>query len=139
VTTEKAYHILGISRQASTAEVRAAYRRKALELHPDRHGSGEAKAFYAEKFQELKEAYELLKREESLPSASEPEPDIKPTQRFAGRSFSGKDPEPAPLTDKLGLRFSWDLESLVFWGLVIPLAAVILAIAIRFFAAKINP
>ena len=139
MTIEKAYHILGISQQASREHVRAAYRRKALELHPDRHGSAREKAFYAEKFQELKEAYELIKQAGYPGLSQEAEPEIKPAQRFAGRHFSSQDPEQAPLSEKLGLHFSWHLESAIFWGIVIPAAAAILVFAIRFFAAKINP
>jgi curved DNA-binding protein CbpA len=139
LTIEKAYHILGISHQASTEDIRVAYRRKALELHPDRHGSSQAKAFYAEKFQELKEAYELIKQGGYPAPAPESEPDSRPAPRVAGRSFSRRDPEQAPLSEKLGLQLSWNSESLIFWGIVMPLAAVVLVFAVRFFAAKINP
>ena len=138
VTIQKAYHILGFSREASKEEVRAAYRHKALELHPDRQGSSEDKAFYAKQFQELKEAYDLLKRENYPALDQKPEPAAKPSQRFAGRSFSGENPEEVPLSEKLGLRLSWDIESWIIWGIVIPLAAIILVYIARFFAGKIN-
>lgn len=48
------YLILGVSTNASTGEVKAAFRRRALELHPDRSGLG------SEPFQQLQEAYAVL-------------------------------------------------------------------------------
>lgn len=48
------YLILGVSSSASTEEIKAAFRRRALELHPDRSGLG------SEPFQELQEAYAVL-------------------------------------------------------------------------------
>lgn len=48
------YEILGISKSASADEIKKAYRKAAVEHHPDR-GGDEAK------FKELTEAYEVLK------------------------------------------------------------------------------
>lgn len=50
------YAILGVRVNADTAEVKAAYRRKAMELHPDRNGSADA----TRQFQLLNEAYAIL-------------------------------------------------------------------------------
>lgn len=50
------YDILGVSKTASQAEIKSAYRKKALEFHPDRNKSPEA----AEKFKEASSAYEVL-------------------------------------------------------------------------------
>eukprot|EP00747_Dinoflagellata_sp_TGD_P168281 gnl/TRDRNA2_/TRDRNA2_194294_c0_seq1.p1 gnl/TRDRNA2_/TRDRNA2_194294_c0~~gnl/TRDRNA2_/TRDRNA2_194294_c0_seq1.p1 ORF type:complete len:449 (-),score=70.79 gnl/TRDRNA2_/TRDRNA2_194294_c0_seq1:23-1369(-) len=47
------YNLLGILKSASESEVRSAYRRLALEHHPDRGGD-------AERFKEIAEAYEVL-------------------------------------------------------------------------------
>ena len=51
------YEILGISKNATTAEVKKAYRKKAIEFHPDKN-PGDAKA--EEMFKTAAEAYEVL-------------------------------------------------------------------------------
>jgi molecular chaperone DnaJ len=51
------YEILGLERSADAAELKRAYRRLAMELHPDRNpGNHEAEA----KFKEASEAYQVL-------------------------------------------------------------------------------
>lgn len=50
------YDILGVSKNASAAELKSAYRKLALEWHPDRNKSTEAEA----KFKEINEAYQVL-------------------------------------------------------------------------------
>ena len=50
------YRILGVDRQASTQEIRKAYKNKAKEWHPDKNDSPNAQ----EKFMEISAAYELL-------------------------------------------------------------------------------
>lgn len=49
------YDILGVSKTASADEIKRAYRKLAMEHHPDKHGGDDAK------FKELGEAYETLK------------------------------------------------------------------------------
>lgn len=57
MTTEKDYyHILGVSKAASADEIKKAYRKLALEYHPDRNKTKEAE----EKFKEVTKAYEVL-------------------------------------------------------------------------------
>ncbi len=51
------YKILGVSRDASAAEIKKAYRKLAVQYHPDKT-SGDVKA--EEKFKEVSEAYEVL-------------------------------------------------------------------------------
>ncbi|MFH1840710.1 MAG: DnaJ C-terminal domain-containing protein [Candidatus Shapirobacteria bacterium] len=50
------YEILGVAQKATAAELKKAYRRLALQWHPDRNKSAEA----TEKFKEINEAYEVL-------------------------------------------------------------------------------
>lgn len=49
------YETLGVSKDASADEIKKAFRRKAIELHPDKQGGDEAR------FKEINEAYEILK------------------------------------------------------------------------------
>ena len=50
------YAALGIAANATIAEIKSAYRKKASQLHPDKNTSTEAPA----KFREVQEAYETL-------------------------------------------------------------------------------
>jgi len=50
------YDILGVSKTASDAEIKSAYRKMAMQWHPDRNKSTDAE----EKFKEINEAYQIL-------------------------------------------------------------------------------
>jgi molecular chaperone DnaJ len=49
------YEVLGVSKSATADEIKRAYRKQAMEHHPDKHGGDDAK------FKELGEAYDTLK------------------------------------------------------------------------------
>jgi molecular chaperone DnaJ len=52
------YELLGVSRDASAEDIKKAYRKKAVQYHPDKHkGDKEME----EKFKEVSEAYDVLK------------------------------------------------------------------------------
>jgi molecular chaperone DnaJ len=51
------YALLGVARDASEAEIKKAYRKLAMEFHPDRNPAPDAEA----KFKEITEAYEVLR------------------------------------------------------------------------------
>jgi molecular chaperone DnaJ len=51
------YALLGVTREATEAEIKKAYRKLAMEYHPDRNPAPEAEA----RFKEITEAYEVLR------------------------------------------------------------------------------
>lgn len=59
-TSRDYYDILGVSKSASAAEIKSAYRKLALKWHPDRNKEKDAH----EKFKEINEAYEVLSNPE---------------------------------------------------------------------------
>ena len=54
------YDVLEVSKNASEAELKKAYRRLAMKYHPDRNTDGKAGSNTEQKFKEAKEAYEVL-------------------------------------------------------------------------------
>lgn len=86
---EDYYEILGVDPAASTKEIRAAWRRKAMDLHPDRFPlASEAERHLAEKaFKKASLAYEVLDNEgrrrkyhaDWLQSNSPPKPVVEPS------------------------------------------------------------
>ncbi len=68
------YEVLGVSREVNAQDLKSAYRRVALQYHPDRNpGNREAE----EKFKEASEAYEVL----SDPEKRQAEPDCAGSRR----------------------------------------------------------
>jgi molecular chaperone DnaJ len=51
------YSILEVERTATADEIKRAYKKKAMELHPDRHGGDKAKEA---EFKKVNEAYATL-------------------------------------------------------------------------------
>ncbi len=55
------YDILGVSRDATTEEITAAFKRLVRELHPDKFNSEEEKREAEKRFQEITRAFNILK------------------------------------------------------------------------------
>ena len=83
------YQILGVSKTASEAEIKSAYRKLARKYHPDLNKDDKAAA---EKFKEVSAAYEVLgdKEKRKKYDTGEIDADGKPTGFGAG--FSGENP-----------------------------------------------
>ncbi len=75
------YEILGISKGATAAEIKKAYRKKAIEFHPDKN---EGDAHAEEMFKKAAEAYEILGNEEKRAKY-----DRFGHQAFEGGGFGG--------------------------------------------------
>mgnify|MGYP001248006612 FL=1 len=58
------YEVLGVDRNASGADIKKAYRKKAIEFHPDRNPDNKQAE---DQFKEAAEAYEVLSNEEKRP------------------------------------------------------------------------
>ncbi len=59
------YEVLGVARTATDADLKSAFRKKAMECHPDRHpGDSAAEA----RFKELNEAYQILSDAQKRPA-----------------------------------------------------------------------
>jgi len=62
------YEILGVSKDASSSEIKKAYRRMANKFHPDKitHLGEEYKNIAQEKFKSVSDAYHRIKKDRNL-------------------------------------------------------------------------
>lgn len=82
------YEVLGISKNASEQEIKKAFRKLAMEYHPDRNKSPEAE----EKFKEVNEAYEVLSDENKKAKYDQfGHAAFDQSQGFGGAGFEGFD------------------------------------------------
>lgn len=80
------YEVLGVSKAASAAELKSAYRKLALQYHPDRNKAADA----AEKFKEISEAYEVLSNPEKRQTYDQfGHAAFDPSQGFGAGGFGG--------------------------------------------------
>ena len=84
------YDILGISKSASGEEVKKAYRKQALEWHPDKHKDNKEAA--EKRFKEINEAYQVLSDSE---------------KRKAYDQFGSIPPGQGPFSGKAGPGSAW--------------------------------
>lgn len=138
MTTEEAYRLLELRAPADADQVKRAYRRKALEYHPDRWAREDEKAFYQRKFIQVREAYARLREGvPELPAEEAVVPEFR-DDYLAGRRFAPKETEDVPAAEKLGLKFPFRVESLVLWGMALPAAAVALVYSLRWLVEAIK-
>ena len=57
------YEVLGVSKTASADEIKKAYRKKAIEFHPDKNPGDKVAE---EKFKEIQTAYDYIKASRGL-------------------------------------------------------------------------
>ena len=55
------YEVLGVSQGASADELKKAYRKLAIQFHPDKAKGAEQKKEFEAKFKEINQAYDILK------------------------------------------------------------------------------
>lgn len=80
------YQALGVAKDASTADIKKAYRKLARELHPDKNpGNAEAEA----KFKEVSEAYDVLSDEKRRKEYDEARSLFAGGGAFRGGNFGG--------------------------------------------------
>lgn len=78
------YDILGVARNATAAEIKKAYRKKARQLHPDEAGGGSP-----EEFKEVNKAYEVLSNDEKRQLYDLGGEDALSGNGFTGAGFGG--------------------------------------------------
>ena len=80
------YEVLGITSSATQAEIKAAYRKKALELHPDKNKASDAET----RFKEVNEAYQILSDETKRKNYDQfGHSAFDPASGFGSNPFSG--------------------------------------------------
>jgi curved DNA-binding protein CbpA len=102
------YDILGVSKAASDAEIKKAYRRAALKYHPDRNPGDPATA---ERFRESAEAYEVLSDPEQRRQYDQYGHDFESRQRTGEPSSPTPPPhqEPSDIMEELYIELGWML------------------------------
>jgi len=81
MSTKTLYDVLGVDKQASSVDIKKAYRGLSLKYHPDRNSDEGAKA----KFQEINEAYETLGDD-----AKRREYDMGPSEGMSFHNMAGQ-------------------------------------------------
>ena len=122
-----AFTVLGVPADATPEEIRAAYRRRARELHPDRHvrADGSVPTGVHESFCELNRAVDLALKAQRVPVAPAPVPAQRERRHPAPsrRPSRFEDPVLALLTVPRSGAHAWTDAELEFWALtLVPVA-----------------
>ncbi len=96
--TKDYYSILGINRNASQAEIKAAYRKLALKFHPDKN-LGEP--FFEQMFKDLKDAYETLSDSNKRAKYDARNQSHKATPEPKNTRTEPKEPSPTELVNNI--------------------------------------
>src|SRR6195952_2187542 len=99
VTKRDYYEVLGVSRGAGEQELKSAYRKLALQFHPDRNPDD---ASAEEKFKEAAEAYSVLSDPQKRAAY-----DAYGHQGLSGMGSGGFDPSSMDLSDLLSQVFGF--------------------------------
>lgn len=80
------YEVLGVEKSASAADIKKAYRKLALQFHPDKNKAADAE----EKFKEINQAYEILSDEQKRKSYDQfGHAAFDPASGMGGNPFAG--------------------------------------------------
>ena len=101
------YDVLGVSKNASAAEIKSAFRRQAKKLHPDAN-KHDPKA--ATRFAELNAAYEILGEADKRKAFDRGEIDAEGKPRFQGFEGSAPGAVRARASDGHFETFTWGRE-----------------------------
>ncbi len=103
------YEILGVTKKATDADIKKAYRRAALQYHPDRN-PGDATA--SERFREAAEAYEVLSNPEQRKLYDQYGHDFEKRRSTAGYNETAPPPphqQPSDIMEELYIELGWML------------------------------
>lgn len=142
MTPEAAYAVLGLSPGgAEPADIQKAYRRRALQCHPDRAVDPLEKESYARRFLEVRDAYETLKKAGfpiPAPQAvvADP-PDIRTYERrFKKRA--GEAEFEVSWREKLGFGPGPSVEQVLFWAVLLPALAAGMFLSLRWLVGVVR-
>ena len=108
MTKRDYYEVLGLSKGASSDEIKKAYRKLAVKYHPDKNPDDKASE---EKFKEIGEAYEALSDPEKKSAYDQFGHAAFNSRARAGRGGGG-DSSSSPLRERIEVRVSaWHKET----------------------------
>ena len=142
MTPEAAYGVLGLEPGgADPADIQKAYRRRALDCHPDRAHNEADKEAYARRFLEVRDAYEALKKAGFPIPAPQKVVADPPDIRNYERRFKKRAGEPefeVPLREKLGFGPGPTVDQIVFWGLLLPTLGIGMFLSLRWLVGVVR-